>query len=386
VAPLCGVDPVGTKGKGSYTIRFTRDPFAVIQEGSTDNSMQHSIGQNRRSLLSRLFADGIPQLWCPPITHYDEAGAVDRARTTAHLAFIAPHVKGLLAAGTTSDGWTINDEQAQAVMTLAMESASKFDQRVLIGVLRTTQQDQIAGLRSVCKWITGSESTSTSTRLVQRHICGFTVCLPRGPSMSPMQMEYAASSYLELGLPIALYQLPQVTQNEIPPDLVYGLILKYPNLVLFKDSSGMDSVAKYKRKRGDLCLLRGAEGDYARWYSQGGGPYHGFLLSSANCFGSLLHQMLKDFGENRKEQAQLASDRLTALVNDLFSAVAGINQGNVFANANKAADHFMAFGPQAEHVEPPRLQTGDRLPVDCLREVGAVLERHGFMPTRGYLD
>lgn len=372
--------------KGIFTIRFPIDPFAVIQAGSTSLSMQHSIGQNRRSLLSRLFADGIPQLWCPPITHYDDGGNVDRRRTMAHLAFIAPHVKGLLAAGTTSDGWTINNEQAQAVMTLAMESASKFDQRVLIGVLRTTQQDQIDGLRKVCKWITGSDSTSTSTRLVQQRICGFTVCLPKGQSISPMQMEYAASSYLELGLPIALYQLPQVTQNEIPPDLVYGLILKYPNLVLFKDSSGTDSVAKYKRKRGDLCLLRGAEGDYVRWHSHGGGPYHGFLLSTANCFGSTLHQMLEDLNGNRIEQAQLASDRLTALMKELFEAVAGLNQGNVFANANKAADHFMAFGPRAGTVNPPRLQSGDRIPAECLRAVGAALGRHGFMPTLGYLD
>ncbi len=46
--------------EGNLTIRFTIDPFAVIQEGSTDLSMQHSIEQYRRSLLSRLFADGIP--------------------------------------------------------------------------------------------------------------------------------------------------------------------------------------------------------------------------------------------------------------------------------------------------------------------------------------
>ncbi len=70
---------------------------------------------------------------------------------------------------------------------------------------------------------------------------------------------------------------------------------------------------------------------------------------------------------------------------ELFTAVAGLNHGNVFANANKAADHFMAFGPKSGTVDPPHLQSGDRYRTEWLRAVGAALGRHGFMPALGYL-
>lgn len=348
--------------------------------------MQHSIGQNRRSLLSRLFPEGIPTLWCPPITHYDDSGNVDKARSTAHLASMAPHVKGLLAAGSTSDGWVLTTEQSQAVTSLALESAVKHRQCVLVGVLKTTFQEQLDALRSTSKWITGSNSTSTSGRLLQRHVCGFTVCAPRGAALSPMEMEYALSNYLEVGLPIALYQLPQVTQNEIPPDLIYSLILKYPNLVLFKDSSGNDAVAKYKKKRGDLCLLRGAEGDYARWFTGSGGPYHGFLLSTANGFSPYLHQIIDGFQNGRIDESLKESNRLTAVVQELFALVASLKDGNAFANSNKAADHFMAYGPKAASVPPPRLHSGNRLPTEVIQAAGDTLRRHGYLPTRGYLE
>jgi dihydrodipicolinate synthase/N-acetylneuraminate lyase len=299
---------------------------------------------------------------------------------------MAPYVKGYLAAGSTSDGWVLNAEQHQAVTTLALESAAKHKQRILVGVLKPTFQEQLEALRETAKWITGSSSSSTAGKLIQRNDCGFTVCAPRGASLTPMEMEYALSNYLELGLPIALYQLPQVTQNEIPPDLIYSLIIKYPNLVLFKDSSGNDAVAKYKKKRGDLSLLRGAEGDYARWYVGSGGPYHGFLLSTANCFSASLHQIIDGFTNGHIDGSMKESNRLSALVHDLFAIVANLKDGNAFANSNKSADHFMAYGPKAASLPPPRLQSGNRLPVEVLQAAGDALRRHGYMPTRGYLE
>jgi hypothetical protein len=77
--------------------------------------------------------------------------------------------------------------------------------------------------------------------------------------------------------------------------------------------------------------------------------------------------------------------RLEVTVNEVFAAAAPLPYGNAFTNANKAIDHFMAHGPGARSVRPPRLHTGERLPADLIATAGAALERHALMPERGYL-
>ena len=60
--------------------------------------------------------------------------------------------------------------------------------------------------------------------------------------------------------------------------------------------------------------------------------------------------------------------------------------GNPFANANKAVDHFFAFGPKARDAPPPRLHAGVLLPADVIHAAGDTLLRHGLMPEKGYLE
>ena len=60
--------------------------------------------------------------------------------------------------------------------------------------------------------------------------------------------------------------------------------------------------------------------------------------------------------------------------------------GNAFANANKAMDHWFAHGPGAREAAPPRLHGGTWLPRDVLDQTRSLLECHGFMPSKGYLE
>ena len=70
----------------------------------------------------------------------------------------------------------------------------------------------------------------------------------------------------------------------------------------------------------------------------------------------------------------------------MFGIVTGLPHGNPFANANKAMDHFFAFGPQAKDAPSPRLHAGRCLPGDVIRATGEALARHGLMPGKGYLE
>ena len=381
--------------------------------------MNPSLPTNRADWHARLFPRGIPPLWCPLLTHYRDDGSLDHARITAHLRHLAPHVKGFLIPGSTGDGWEMSDSEIRELLGLAQEQTANLEVHLLIGVLKTEASEATRVIRETAAMvgrdsvephlersevsaasISGGDTPSQETRdarassvgkwgSTESHptgLAGFTVCPPKGADLPQQSIRDALAGILELGFPTALYQLPQVTQNEMSPETLADLAARFPNFILFKDTSGADRVANSGRDFSGVFLVRGAEGGYANWLKPGGGPYDGFLLSTANCFGRELHQLIELLGAGRRDEAQRLSDRLSAVVKEVFALVAGLSDGNAFANANKAMDHFFAHGPNAARVTQPRLHAGSRLPVEVIRQTGAALERNGFLPERGYLE
>jgi dihydrodipicolinate synthase/N-acetylneuraminate lyase len=341
----------------------------------------------RRELLARLFPQGIPSLWCPLITHYDPDGAIDAARIAAHLRHLAPCIKGFLIPGSTGDGWELNDDEIRRLLEIALEQASALDLHLLIGVLKTDTAEAARVIADTVDWLqTRTTSDNTEAGLIALRVSGFTVCPPRGKDLSQEKIGEALATILRLGLATALYQLPQITLNEMNPDLVTALARQFPNFILFKDTSGADHVALSGQKLENVFLVRGAEGDYVRWLKAAKGPYDGFLLSTANCFGREFYQIIEDLAARRLKAAQELSGRLTACINEVFGIVTGLPHGNPFANANKAIDHFFAWGPEGGNAPPPRLHGGSSLPADVIRGTGEALSRHGLFPARGYLE
>jgi len=341
---------------------------------------------SRAQLLSRLFPSGVPSLWCPMITHYGADGGLDRARQAAHLRHLAPCVKGLLIPGSTGDGWQMNGVEIRELLEFILGEAATHDLHVLIGVLKTEAQEARSCILETLNWLQSRAGTSNvDEALARSHVCGFTVCPPRGAELSQPEIHAAMASILSLGLPTALYQLPQVTQNEMAPDTVAALAARFPNFILFKDTSGADRVAQSGAPLDGVFLVRGAEAGYAKWPRTAGGPYDGFLLSTANCFARELHGVLEDSKSGRVAQASASADKLTSAVNEVFRIVTGLPQGNAFANANKAMDHFFAHGERATQAAPPRLHGGSVLPPAVLDATRDVLLQHGFLPRIGYL-
>lgn len=346
-----------------------------------------TVATERQRLIKRLLGDTVPRLWCPLITHYRDDGGIDAARMAAHLKHLSPWVKGFLIPGSTGDGWEMSSDEIRKLLEVAVEQASLQRLHLLIGVLKTNAAEVLETIKGAVSWLRSRAGTSENLVVLERNrVCGFTVCPPRGSELSPSEIESALISVLALGFPVSLYQLPQVTQNTMSPELLAGLAARFPNLILFKDTSGADAVALAGKDLGGVFMVRGAEGNYARWLRETGGPYDGFLLSTANCFGRELYQIISDLATGQSSAARSLSDRVSEAVREIFTAVESVPQGNAFANANKAADHFMAFGPHAAKLLPPRLHAGVRLPSDVIRSVGEILTRHSLMPERGYLE
>ena len=346
-----------------------------------------STAEARAELTRRIFPNGVPVLWCPPLTHYDERGGIDRERMAAHLRHLSGYLTGFLVPGSTGDGWDLTLRERRQVLEVALEQAQKLKGHVLIGVLKAKASQAVAQIREDVAWLitrTGQRDAQDALRAAR--VCGFTVCPPRGGSLSQDAISKALASILELDLPTALYQLPQVTQNEFSPAVAAELAQRFPNFLLFKDSSGADRVVQSGEDLGGVFTMRGGEGDYARWLKTTGGPYDGFLLGSANCFARELRQVIEHLSSRRVKPAQELSKRLTSAVRAVMKLVAGLPGGNAFAQANKAMDHFFAYGIRAADAAPPRLHSGQRLPVAVISEVERILAREDLLPARGYLD
>jgi dihydrodipicolinate synthase/N-acetylneuraminate lyase len=348
------------------------------------DSAEARFGSQRAELMLALFPDGLPTLWCPALTHFTDDGAIDQPRMRAHLRFMHPWVRGFLMPGSTGEGWEMSESEVRALLDFMIDEIREVGAHLLIGMLKTDIRDVIEGVNNTVAWLrrrTGSDDALES--LIKSSVCGFTICPPSGKDLSQGDITAALESVLSLGLPISLYQLPQVTENEMSPETVAALSARFANFYLFKDTSGIDRVAASGFR--DVFLVRGAEGDYASHLTLGSGNYDGFLLSTANCFGRQLSAMIDHLRCGNRRDADVLSKTLTDVCGDLFDLAAKVGYGNAFGNANKAMDHFFAHGPDAARLALPRLHSGKRLPRQLITAAAAALERHGLMPKRGYL-
>lgn len=346
----------------------------------------NSVEKKRQEFIRSLFPAGIPALWCPLLTHYRDNGVIDLDRMSAHLSYLSPWVKGYLIPGSTGDGWEFNEEETLALAQWAIGKGHASGTSMLLGVLRAQTQEMLATLYAMLALIrhtTGANDPREA--LTAAGVCGFALCPPRGNSLSQQDIQAGFSRVLDEGLPIALYQLPQVTENEVSPETFTALVEKYPNLIMVKDTSGEDRIALSPAPREDVFFVRGAEGNYARWLKGTGGVYDGFLLSSANSFPAQLAAIVRDIECEKLDAARATSESISAVIREVFALVEPFPHGNAFANANKAIDLFNAYGPSANRAEPPMLHAGVRLPKEVIAATGEALTRHGLLPAKGYL-
>src|SRR5258708_15878554 len=252
-----------------------------------------SISSQRARLISRLFPRGVPALWCPPLTHYDSDGRIDRARISAHLRHLSTNVPAFLLPGSTGDGWELSEQETTEVVEIALQLAGELKAQLLIGILKANAGEALAAIQQTVACLKArTKQSDPQTAMLAARVCGFAICPPRGAGLSQDDMRRALSPIFASGLPLALYQLPQMTQNEIAPELVEELAARFPNFILLKDSSGFDRVVLSGMDLGGVFTMRGAETDYARWFKATGGPYDGYLLSTANCFAKELDEMI----------------------------------------------------------------------------------------------
>ncbi len=349
--------------------------------------MQEEAVKKRQEIVSGLFPEGIPSLWCPMIVHYTLEGQIDLDRMEKHMRYMIPDVSSFLLFGSTGDGWELDADEKETLLRACVEWSKRYGIRMLLGVL----QPEIGETRrEIAKWLEWLKAYANTRDAVQAMrdcgVVGFTVCAPRGAELSQQTIRDGLESILQLNLPLALYQLPQVTQNEIAPETLSLLAAKYPNFYLFKDTSGEDRALLSGLDSGGVFFVRGMEGDYFDWFTGNKKRYPGFLLSTANCFASLLQQMLAAARAGDNTLAKSCSDQVQGMINAVLANTASLAGGNVFANANKCFEHCLAYGRQWMQFPLPMRHCGEIIPVPYVAFAEQILEKFGFMPEKGYLQ
>lgn len=341
----------------------------------------------RRALVESLFSRGIPHLWCPPLTHFQADGQIDADRIRGHLKAISPYARGLLVPGSTGEGWDMTDAEVRQLLAIVLDTARELELSVLIGVLRKNLAEMLAAIEGTVDWLrerTGASSDRAA--LSASGVVGFTVCAASGAELSQQEIRDGLAAVLELGQPTAVYQLPQVTHNEVSPESVAWLAARYSDFYLLKDTSGEDRIALADVDLQGVLLVRGAEGQYARWLKTGGGPYDGILLSSANCLARELAAMMHALEAGDPVAAGRLADPIERVVQTCFTIVGNHPVANPFTNANKILDHIMAYGYESLHQPPPYVRGGHQLPPRFVERAYEIAEQCELIPARGYLQ
>jgi dihydrodipicolinate synthase/N-acetylneuraminate lyase len=351
----------------------------------------------RQEITTELFGGTIPRLWCPAITHFKGPKSVDRGRTHNHLEVLSRNIRGLLIPGSTGEGWDMSDEEILALLDVVLDKTKETQQLLLVGILKTTTEEMVAAIEGTISWLLDRAGVSAWEDAFRKlGVRGFVVCPPGGAELTQEEISAGLSAVLDLGYPTALYQLPQVTQNEMTPATAASLAERFDNFFMLKDTSGGDKVAlsgdlagyasKGPASGSGVFLVRGAEGGYSRWPKAGGGPYDGLLLSTTNSFPEELSAVLDFLASGDTAEAEKLSRRVEEAVSTVMTEMASFTAANAFATTNKVFDHVRAWGARSIDIEPPMVYDGTRLPASAIQLGVDTLRKQKFDFDKGYLE
>jgi 4-hydroxy-tetrahydrodipicolinate synthase len=321
-------------------------------------------------------------LWVPLLTHY-RAGAksgnparVDPERMAAQVRTISPAVRQFLLAGSTGDGWELEFDGFMDIVRLSRRQEVFRGTKVLYGVLRPTTEE-------VVDWAVRLEASLAADGAPAGQYAGLAICPPIHPGADQATILHHFKAILEhTRSPVAVYQLPQVTQCTIDRETMEELAID-KRVTMFKDTSGTDSVAQ-KGPISGVLLLRGAEGSYVESLAPFG-AYDGWLLSSGNVFGPVLRRILDLHANAATERARQLSSIVTLMVEALFEAANNVTFGNPFSNANRAVDHLLAMGSSWRESPLPLTVKANPLPRELISAAEDIVGHLPGITPNGYL-
>lgn len=309
--------------------------------------------------------ENFPTLWFPPLTYYKEGGVIDTDKMAFELSKIYPYSKGVLVPGSTGDGWVLSQEKQEALVRFFLKGFKFGRFSMMIGALKPTVDEtiqSIAGWCEILRQISGKSGDAEAMAALD--VKAFVFCVPAGLDAKEAQLK-EMGRILDVGLPMAFYQLPLVTGVTVDPAVVAELADKHANLIVAKDSGGADEMAKSGLLKDRLMLLRGAEGDQTEMVTGSSPIYDGLLLSTVNCFAREHSELM----QGKRDYSGYGD-----VISEVFAAVAE-PVSNPFSDAVRAICYAKEYGPDAAKMDI-YCYNGKKLPAELAAKAAASLHRN----------
>ncbi len=300
--------------------------------------------------------NGFPTLWFPPLTYYKEGGIIDTCRMTEALKEIYPYSKGVLVPGSTGDGWVLSQDLQEDIVRFFLKGFEFGRFSMMIGALKQTSDETIASVRRWCEILCEESGRDDPVEAMKAlDVKAFVFCVPAGVDDRDTQIR-EMGRILDIGLPMAFYQLPLVTGVTVDPAVIRELADRYDNLIIAKDSGGKDEMALSGLLRDRLMLLRGAEGDPSAMILGESPVYDGLLLSTVNCFAREHSELM-----NGLRSYSGYGD----VISEVFAAVTA-PVSNAFSDAVRAICQTKKYGDDAAGVDC-YCYNGKKLPSELIK-------------------
>ncbi|MDR1703010.1 MAG: dihydrodipicolinate synthase family protein [Sporomusaceae bacterium] len=249
-------------------------------------------------------------IYTPSITILDEKGKFDLPKMEAHLNnLINKGINGILFFGSIGEFFAFTSEEKKQLIDFVVAKVNKRV-TVLIGIGGTIMEE-VLDLAKYCK---------------EAGVDGVTIISPYyfGPTDKAAELFFSQIAET-VDIPIMLYNFPARTGNDLSPDLVYKLALKYKNIVSIKDTVDNIShtrklIQKVKAARADFTVLSGFDEYYVvNRISGGDGVLCGLTNVEPELFAAL-HQAYenKDFVKMEKCAQQVSTLMKLYDTTDLF--------------------------------------------------------------------
>jgi Dihydrodipicolinate synthase/N-acetylneuraminate lyase len=191
-------------------------------------------------------------IYTPSITILQKDGTFDFAHMEKHIDnLIEGGINGILFFGSIGEFFAFSKEEKKQLIDFAVKKVNRRVS-VLIGIGGTIMED-VVDLAKYCK-NAGAD--------------GVVVISPYyfGPTDSAAEIYFSGIAEA-VDMPIMLYNFPARTGNDLSPDLVYKLAVKYRNIVAIKDTVDNIShtrkiIQKVKAVRPDFSVLSGYDEYY----------------------------------------------------------------------------------------------------------------------------
>jgi 4-hydroxy-tetrahydrodipicolinate synthase len=229
------------------------------------------------------------------VTPFDDQGLVDESALKRLVEYqIRAGVHGLNPCGTTGEHALLTPDERRHIAEIVVQTAHR---RVPVFVQTGTASTEMTIALTRHAQEIGADAATVVTPYYYH------------PTDEGMIEHYARVAESVPDLPIFLYNIPQLTGNNLSPALVAAIVERCPNVVGMKDSSGdlqqvIDSVAL---RGGRFNIAMGSDGLVLSALVAG---VQASVSGNANVFPELFVELFQAYGRGDLSAAQSAQARI----------------------------------------------------------------------------